>query len=352
MSKIVFVIPNMTGGGTERVISLLSAQYIRMGYEVAIMQFAGYEHAYELPEKVEDFSIAPQSHRNPLIALKRIRDMRRYYRKNKDCYIFAFCVNGTIFSVLATLFHRRHLLVAERSSPLSCKEPKLRNWAYRHADRIAFQTEEGIGFFPKTIADKAVIIPNAVADDVPDRFEGQRSHRIASVGRLGKEKNHRLLLDAFAAFHKEMPDYELHIYGQGELEQELKGQARELQIEDAVVWHGFCRNARQEIVDYRMFVLPSDYEGISNSMVEALGMGVPTIATDCPIGGARTYIENGVNGILVPVGDKEAMTQAMLRIAGDDDFAERLSVNAAGLRKKYSMESIAKQFLEAAGIHE
>ena len=52
MSKIVFVIPNMTGGGTERVISLLSGQYIKMGYEVAIMQFAGYEHAYELPEEV------------------------------------------------------------------------------------------------------------------------------------------------------------------------------------------------------------------------------------------------------------------------------------------------------------
>lgn len=81
-------------------------------------------------------------------------------------------------------------------------------------------------------------------------------------------------------------------------------------------------------------------------------MGVPTIATDCPIGGARTYIENEVNGLLVPVGDKEAMTQAMLRIARDDAFAEKLSVNAAGLKKKYSMESIAKQFLEAAGIHE
>ena len=145
MSKIVFVIPNMTGGGTERVISLLSGQYIKMGYEVAIMQFAGYEHAYELPEEVEDFSIAPQSHRNPLIALKRIRDMRRYYRKNKDCYIFAFCVNGTIFSVLATLFHKRHLLVAERSSPLSCKEPTCRPDCFPDRGRNQFFPESDRG---------------------------------------------------------------------------------------------------------------------------------------------------------------------------------------------------------------
>ena len=85
MKKIVFVIPNMTGGGTERVISLLSEQYIRMGYEVAIMQFAGYEHAYELLEQVEDFSIAAQSHGNPLVWVKRLVDMRHYYKKNPDC---------------------------------------------------------------------------------------------------------------------------------------------------------------------------------------------------------------------------------------------------------------------------
>lgn len=350
--KIVFVIPNMTGGGTERVISLLSDQYIRMGYEVAIMQFAGYQHAYELNEKVEDFSIAPQSHGNLKVAWKRLMDMRRYYRGNPDCHIFAFCVNGTIFSVLATFFHKRRLLVAERSSPLSCKEPHLRNWAYRHADRIACQTEEGASFFPAKIREKVVIIPNAVAPDVPERFTGKRLHRIASVGRLGREKNHRLLLEAFALFHREMPDYELHIYGTGDQEEKLRRLAQQLGIEQSVVWHGFSPDARQEIVNYRMFVLSSDYEGISNSMVEALGMGIPTIATDCPIGGARTYIEDGVNGILVPVGDREAMTGAMLRLARDDAFAESLSLHAAELKEKYSLESVAKQFLEAAGIYE
>lgn len=352
MKKIVFVIPNMTGGGTERVISLLSEQYIRMGYEVAIMQFAGYEHAYELPEQVEDFSIAAQSHGNPLVWVKRLFDMRHYYKKNPDCYIFAFCVMGTVFSVIATLGRKRHILVAERSSPLSCNMPKLRNWAYRRVDKIAFQTADGITYFPESIAKKAVIIPNAVAKDVPERYEGVRKKRIVSVGRLGKEKNHKLLLDAFAIFHEKMPEYELHIYGKGELEQALKEQAKQLGVEQAVVWHGFSSNVKQEIVDSGMFVLPSNYEGISNSMVEALGMGLPTIATDCPIGGARTYIEDGVNGLLVPVGDKEAMAAAMLRIARDDELAEQISRNAARIKEKYSMERIAGQFLEAAGIYE
>lgn len=350
--KIVFVIPNMTGGGTERVISLLSDRYIQMGYEVDIMQFAGYEHAYVLNEGINDFSIAPQSHGSLIVAIKRIWDMRKYFRKNPDCYIFAFCVNGTIFSVIATLLHKRHLLVAERSSPLSCKEPHLRNWAYRHADAIAFQTADGISYFPKAIAKKAVIIPNAVAPDVPERYIGVREKKIVSVGRLSKEKNHSLLLNAFAIFYRKMPEYTLHLYGEGDCERDLRAQAKELQIEHAIVWHGFSSNAKQEIVNSAMFVLPSNYEGISNSMVEALGMGLPTIATDCPIGGARAYIRDGENGLIVPVGDKQAMADAMYRIASDEEFSKKLSENASKVKEQYSMESIARQFLGAAGIEE
>ena len=96
-NKIVFVIPNMTGGGTERVISLLANEYVNMGYQVAIMQFAGYEKAYELNEKIENFSIAPQSKGNPLIWFKRILDMRKYFKQNEGCYIFAFCVKNEFY---------------------------------------------------------------------------------------------------------------------------------------------------------------------------------------------------------------------------------------------------------------
>lgn len=348
--KIVFIIPNMTGGGTERVISLLSDYYVKQGYEVAVMQFAGYEHAYELNEKVEDFSVAAQSHGNPFVLVKRIVNMRRYFKKNPGCHIFAFCVMGTVFATIATMGRRHPMLVAERTNPLSCPTPRLRNWAYAHADKIAFQTPDGIAYYPKRIAGKAVIIPNAVAGDVPKRYVGKRANKVVSAGRLGKEKNHRLLLEAFADFHEKMPEYELHIYGKGELEEELKQRAVSLGIADAVIWHGFSSKVKEEIVDSRMFVLPSNYEGISNSMVEALGMGIPTIATDCPVGGARTYIENNVNGLLVPVGDRKAMTEAMLKIASDEELTETLSVNAVKVRERYSMESIAGKFLEAAGL--
>ena len=349
--KIVFIIPNMTGGGTERVISLLSQEYIRMGLDVAIMQFAGYEHAYELDDKIEDFSIAPKSSGNPIIMIRRLVDMRKYFKKNPDCLIFSFCVMGAVFSVMSTFGMKRYILVAERSSPDSCKQVRLRNWAYKRTNRITFQTQEGITYFPDWIKSKAIVIPNPIDAAIPKPYEGPRTKRIVSVGRLHAVKNHELLFDAFADFSKQFPEYELHIYGQGELEQKLKEHARNLKISDKIMWHGFRKDVTEEIKDAGMFISTSNYEGISNSMLEALAMGIPSICTDCPIGGARSYIEHGKNGLLIPVRDKAALTKAMIQIASDASFADKLSENAAKLRDKYSVNSIAVKFLEAAGVN-
>lgn len=348
--RIIFIIPNMTGGGTERVISLLSDEYVKKGFDVAVMQFAGYEHAYPLNDKVEDFSVAPRSNGNPLVMIRRLAAMRRYFKKNPDSHIFAFCVMGAVFAVMTTWRMQIPIMVAERNSPDSCNVKALRNWAYRRAGRITFQTADGISYFPKEIAGKAVVIPNPVDADMPQPYTGSRSHRIVTAGRLHKQKNHALLLEAFALFSKKFPDYELHIYGEGELETRLKEQAARLQIDGHTVWHGFCADVREEIRDAAMFVLSSDYEGISNSMLEALSMGIPTISTDCPIGGARIYIVPEESGLLVPVGDKEAMAEAMCRIASDEQLAERLSAGAVQIREKYSVQRIADRFLEAAGI--
>lgn len=349
--KIVFVIPNMTGGGTERVISLLSNEYIKMGYQVAIMQFAGYEHAYELNEKIEDFSIASQSKGNPVVWIKRLIDMRKYFRQNPGCHIFAFCVMGAVFSVISTWGLKNYILVGERNNPESCNLPKLRNWAYHRVNRITFQTEHGITYFDEKIAKKAVVIPNPIdAGELPERFVGQRKKWVCTVGRLHKQKNQGLLLEAFSEFNKKFPKYELHVFGQGELKEELSQKADTLGISDNVIWHGFCKNVKEEIRDSRMFVLSSDYEGISNSMLEAIAMGVPTITTDCPIYGARCYIQNNISGVLTPVGDREALVNAMVKVAEDDAFAEKLSINGAAIRDQYSVSGIAKRFLQAAEL--
>ena len=95
-----------------------------------------------------------------------------------------------------------------------------------------------------------------------------------------------------------------------------------------------------------MFVSSSDFEGMSNSMLEAMGMGLPTICTDCPAGGARAIIKDHENGILVPIKDVESMYRAMKEVAENKELAEKLSVNGTKLRDELSVDKIVSQWLE------
>lgn len=348
--KIIFVLPDMPGGGSERVVALLSNEYVKRGYEVAILLFAGSQVVYPLDERVEIFIAGEASGGNPLVMLKRVAKMRRYYKENKDSYIFSFCVMGTVFSAIALMGMRRRMLVSERNDPTRIKHQKLRDWAYNKTEKIIFQTEDMKNLFSEKLQKKSVVIPNPVSDGMPEPYEGIRKKKVVSVARLQPQKNHKLLLDAFALFHEKYPDYELHLFGIGELEEALRNQAKCLGIQDKVLFRGFTSNVKEEIWDSAMFVLSSDYEGISNSMIEALAMGVPVISTDCPVGGSKTYIEDQVSGLLTPVGDAQALFEAMDKVASDPAFARNLSLHGAKIKETYKLEKIADLFLQEAGI--
>lgn len=346
--KIVFVVPDMAGGGTEHVIALLANEYVKRGIETAILSFAGSQQAYPLDERVETVSAGVPSGGSAQVRLQRLVFMRKYFKKNKGCYIFSFSTIGTGFIVLSTLGMKRNMLVSERTDPRSCDHKPYRNFFYLFADDLVCQTQEAIKCFPKALRKKACVIGNPVEDDLPARYEGVRRKKIVTAGRLEPVKNHRMLIEAFGLFEKTHPDYTLDIYGQGSLEKELKDWAASLGLKDKVVFHGFCRNVKEEIRDCSMFILSSDYEGVSNSMIEALAMGLPVIATNCPIGGSRTYIENGKNGLLVSVNNAEEMKNAMTKIADNHELSEKLSKNAEKVREYCSSSKIASEFYKIA----
>ena len=100
-----------SAGYAGRVVAMLANEYVKRGYQVAVLLFAGDHVAYPLDKGIEVFIAGQPSDGNPLIQIRRLFKMRRYYRKNKHCYIFSFCVRGTIFSVLAAAGIPHRLLV-------------------------------------------------------------------------------------------------------------------------------------------------------------------------------------------------------------------------------------------------
>lgn len=344
--QIIFVTASMTGGGSERVIAGLSEQFVSMGHEVFIIMTAGSQIAYELPEAVSISIIGEQTGGSVKKRFDRIFELRKSFKNHKQALIISFGTETNMFCILANLGRKQKLIISERNDPNKCTYKLLRNIIYSMGKDFVFQTEDALRHFSKKIQKRGIVIPNPLLNSIPTPYMGEREKKVVAVGRLTHQKNHRLLLEAFADFSKEEKEYQLVLYGQGELQEMLENQAEELNIQNNVIFAGFKSDILECIKSASMYVLSSDYEGISNSLLEAMALGLPVISTDCPIGGSRMCIQNGVNGILVELNNKRELAEAMKKIAADTKFAKELGVQAAKIRDRFALEKIAKQWLE------
>ena len=202
-----------------------------------------------------------------------------------------------------------------------------------------FQTERAKNYFTGKIKSLGVIIPNPVAITCTAQ---KSKNKIVSVGRLAPQKNQKLLIDSFNDVLKKHPEYSLYIYGDGSLKQQLETQIIELGLEKKVFLPGNKPNVHKEIADAKIFVLSSDYEGLSNALLEAMMMGFPCVSTECA--GADEYIINGENGMLVPLQDKDAMINAINYIIENQDIAFEMGEKAKRSVSKCSVEFIMKEW--------
>lgn len=344
--QIIFVTANMAGGGSERVIAGLSEQFVSMGHKVSIIMTAGSAIAYKLSETVNVLTIGGQTDGSIKKRFNRLWELRKCFKKQKQAVIISFGTETNMFCILANLGRKQKLIISERNDPNKCTYKLLRNIIYFMGKNFVFQTEDALKHFSKRIQKRGIVIPNPILNSIPMPYTGEREKKIVAVGRLTKQKNHKLLLEAFADFLKDEKDYQLVLYGQGELQEVLENQAKELHIQESVIFAGFRSDILECIKNSSMYVLSSDYEGISNSLLEAMALGLPVISTDCPIGGSRMCIENNVNGILVGLNNAKELTVAMLKIAMDTEFAKELGEQASKIRDRFALEKIAKMWLE------
>lgn len=385
--KIAFFIDSLGGGGAERVVSLLSAELTARGYDVEILMLYKRPIVYPLPEGVglyyaEDMPVTTPWGKfarkflgkcmdfqvrlwNPLLrrfgchSYPRVNETRMYFyanyalpyreylRQHPGCTAFGFLIRSNIAMLMAA----RGLLVktvfCERNTPIRPDIPaniiRLRDRSTRRCGAAVFQTEDERDYYT-WLRCPTNLIPNPLKEGLPEPFTGQRRKEIVNFCRLNKQKNIPLLIRAFELLLRDHPDYTLRIYGRGEEKERLMALAKQKGLERSVFLEDFAPDVHQQIRDAAMFVCSSDFEGLSNSMLEAMAMGLPCVCTDCQGGGARMMIRHGENGLLSPIGDANALYEAMKKLADDPALAARLGSEAARVRRELSIEKIADRW--------
>ena len=345
MKRIAIIAHGLCDGGAERVASILANHFAEEGNQVLFIAVYSPEKEYKLNDDIKYVYINANASNKIIKMLQRSRGVdKEIINFNSDIAI-SFIINETIIS---NLKHKVPIIYSLRIDPGNVKEKKL-NWlmcklAYSRAKTIVFQTKEACDFFDGSIRRKGVVIGNPLTRNLPYWNSEEHEKTIITACRLSRQKNLKMLIEGFAGFHKTHPEYRLKIYGKGPLENELKSYADALKISDYVDFPGHSKDIHRIMSESAIFALTSDFEGLSNSMIEALAIGVPAVCTNCPPGGSAEYITDWENGMLVPVGDVDELSFRLSVLAEDKNLCEKISQNAIKIREKLDEDRVTIQW--------
>lgn len=198
-----------------------------------------------------------------------------------------------------------------------------------------------MNYFPNYIRKKSVILPNSLNPAfIRRRYEGERRKEIVTVGRIDSNKNQKMLVEAFLEIAEEYPDWKCILYGDGEGRKDIEMLLQNHAAGERVVLAGRQDNIHEKIYESSIFVLPSNCEGMPNALIEAMALGLAVISTDCPCGGPRDLIEDGVNGILIPVGDKEVLKEKLCKLMSAPETMQHLGINATGIVQRLHPDAV------------
>ena len=355
--KIAVLLPDLRPGGAERMHVQMAREWIARGCKVefVLLQARG-ELLDLLPEGASVVSLEVDRVRSLLWPLM------RYLRKARPDVLLAGMWPLTVIAPLATRLSGFSGTVA-----VSEHEPLSLGYAERgKLHRVGLRCSTALGY---RLADMRIGVSSGVSDDMAllssiprDRFfvifnpaaSGNTQAKadrpavlldasaplILTVGTLKRVKHHDRLLDAFAQIAS-MTDATLCILGEGSERTALETQVHALGLEGRVLLPGYKSDPAPYYARADLFVLSSDHEGFGNVIVEALDHGVPVVSTDCP-SGPREILQEGKYGTLVPVGDVDALAQAMLATLHAPHDPAALKARA----RDFAVDTIADQYLD------
>lgn len=330
--------------GAYRMFVWVAKALADRGHEVTVFTFMKND-VNELPANIKWI----QADLEQSGLLKKVSVTRHHIKKCGADVSISFLLDANIINTLACKGTKTKSVICERNDPFKPHYYKLQltKWMFRFANGAVFQLPKVAEFY-SMIKGPTAVIPNPVIPDAErieiEPFE-KRKNIIVSLGRLDIfQKRQDILLNAFARFLKGHPDYKLYLFGDGPDEEKLRLLANELGITKAVCFKGITNSPLRELSKTKFFVMTSDFEGIPNSLIEALSIGLPCISTDCRPGGARLLIENGKSGIIVPPGDANKLCEQMEYLTDNPQTADKLGEEAAKSLIRFSEAEITDKW--------
>jgi glycosyltransferase involved in cell wall biosynthesis len=348
---IAFYIGSLARGGAEHVMVNLAAYFKSQGYKVYLVTKLIDEPEYEVPEGVDrivaDITKEEESDSRIANLKNRVKKLKNIWREIKPDIIVSFIRKNNLMAVASSRGLNIPVVVSIRSNPARELEGRffkpLSFFMFRFVSGIIMQTTAGVEFLPGYLKKKAIVMPNSIDGSfVGDICEKERKLEIVLVGRIDKNKNQKMVLKVFDKIKDEYPNWNLHLYGDGESKEELQNEYRD----DRIVFHGQVSGVKDYIKDSSIFVLPSKQEGMPNALIEAMALGLACISTDCPCGGPADLIKHDENGILIPVDDEKELEKQLVRLMNDANLRELLGKEATKISKMLSPDIVNAKWKE------
>lgn len=361
--KVAVFLPSLQGGGAERAMATLANGFAQRGLLVD-MVLATAEGPY-LAELSSSVRVVDLGAKRVLLSLPALV---RYLRHERPDALLSALSHANVAAIAA---HRlagsqARLVVSERihvstlmatvSRAAAYGTTRLMRWTYRRADAVVTVS---MGVADDLIAaigiprDRLRVVYNPVVDDRLLALSAAPVHHpwftagappvVLATGRLTAQKDFPTLLRAFAVVRAQRP-VRLIILGEGELRGELESLAVGLGVADDVALPGFVENPFAWMRRASLFALSSAFEGLPGVLIQAMACGTPVVSTDCPSGPSE-ILENGRWGRLVPVGNVQALADAMLA-ALDDSRPPDVAARA----REFGLDQAVAGYLDALGV--